>query len=99
MASEYTIHLPTTNVTVAGVTVTGTGLNTSKPEVAVASAASNESGNSQGTIIRTKYLAVDRNLEIKFPGLILGTNKSVAIDVVENTSESACSIEGFYKDA
>ena len=98
LASEYTVHLPTTEVTVTGTTVTGTNLNTSSSNVADASAASNESNNSQGNVIGTIFAAVDSNHSVEVPGLILGKNKSIAVDVVENTTESAVSIIGHYAD-
>lgn len=98
VASEYTIHLPTTEVTVTGVTVTGTNLNTASSNVADASAASDETNNSQGDIVFTRFLAVDSESKINTRGLILGKNKSVAIDVVADTSESAVTIRGFYEN-
>lgn len=98
VASEYTVHLPTTEVTVTGVTVTGTNLNTGSSNVAEASAASNETNNTQGNIVETKYLAVDANADISFVGLILAKNKSLAVDVVEDTAESAITITGHYAD-
>ena len=96
-ASEYTIHLPTTEVTVTGTTVTGTNLNTGKSNVAAASAASDETNNTQGNVVFTRFMAVDSNASINTRGLILGKNKSVAIDVVADTSESAATIRGFYE--
>lgn len=99
VASEYTIHVPTSEVTPAGVTVTGFALNTAKSEVAEADAKSNESNNTQGTIIRTLYMQVDEDADVDTAGLILAKNKSVAVDVVENTSESAITVIGFYKEA
>ena len=96
-ASEYTVHIPTTEVTVTGATVTGTNLNTASSNVAAASAASNETNNTQGNVVFTRFLAVDSNAVINTRGLILGKNKSVGIDVVEDTSESAATIRGFYE--
>jgi len=97
-ASEFTVHLPTTEVTVTGTTVTGTNLNTAKTNVAEASVASDETNNSQGNVIGTVWLAVDASKDIETPGLILGKNKSVAVDVVEATTEVAATIIGHYAD-
>ena len=97
-ASEYTVHLPTTEVTVTGSTVTGTNLNTASSNVAEASAASDETNNSQGNVLATLFLPVDSNDTFETPGLILGKNKSVAVDVVADTSESAVTIMGHYED-
>lgn len=99
LESEYTVHLPTTEVTVTGTTVTGTSTNTSKGEVAVAIAASKETNNSQGNVIGTVFMAINSNVAIDVRGIILGTNKSIAVDVVADTAESAVSIVGFYKEA
>lgn len=96
-ASEYTIHLPTTEVTVTGATVTGTNLNTGSSNVADAQAASDETNNTQGDIVFTRFLAVNSNASINTRGLILGKNKSVAIDVVADVAESAVTIRGFYE--
>ncbi len=100
VASEFTIHLPTTEVTVTagsgGAVVTGTNLNTASSNVADASAASNESNNSQGNVIGTVFLAIDRSQLFLTPGLILGKNKSIGIDTVEDTTEAAVTIMGHY---
>lgn len=98
LASEYTIHLPTTEVTPTGTAVTGTNLNTGSSKVADADAKSDETNNSQGNIIKTVYLAVDSEHPEETPGLILAKNKSVAVDVVANTAESAVTIIGHYAD-
>lgn len=100
VASEYTVHLPTAEVTVTagpgGAAVTGTNLNTASSNVADATAASDESNNSQGNVVFTRFMAVDTNEKIFTAGLILGKNKSVAVDVVEDTSESAVTIRAHY---
>lgn len=96
VASEYQIHLPTTEVTPTGTAVSGTNLNTGKADVADASAKSDETDNSQGIILFTPMLAVDANLTINTVGLILAKNKSVAIDVVAETSESGVTIRAHY---
>jgi len=97
-ASEYTIHLPTTEVTVTGTTITGTNLNTTSANVAEATAAADETNNSQGNVLATMFLAVDSNDTFETPGLIIGKNKSVAVDVVVDTTESAVTIIGHYED-
>jgi len=102
VASEFTIHLPTTEVTVTagsgGAVVTGVNLNTTSSNVADASAASNESNNSQGDVICTVFLAIDRSQLVSTSGLILGKNKSIAVDTVEDTTEAAITIIGHFQD-
>jgi len=97
-ASEFTVHLPTTEVTVTGTTVTGTNLNTGSSNVAEATGASDETNNSQGNVIGTVWLGVDASKDVETPGLILGKNKSVAVDVVEATTEVAATIIGHFAD-
>ena len=97
--SEYTIHIPTSEVTVGGgATITGTNLNTTSSNVADASAQSNETGNVQGNVIGTVFLAIDRDAVFETPGLILGKNISVGVDVVADATECAVTITGHYAD-
>jgi len=96
--TEAIIHLPTTEVTVTGTTVTGTNLNTGSSNVAEATAASDDTDNAQGNIIRTVFMAADSNHSEETPGLILGKNKSVAIDTVNTENRIAATIIGHYAD-
>ena len=98
-ASEYTLHLPTTEVTPSGGTVvTGTNLNTASSNVADAVSRSDEENNTQGNVIGTVWLAIDRHYKFLTPGLILGKNKSIGIDAVVTTAETAATIVGHYQD-
>lgn len=97
-ASQWQVHLPTTEVTVTGSTVVGTNLNTGRQSnVADAVAASAETNNSQGNIIFTPMMAADINLTINTIGLIISKNKSVAVDVVTAGSEAGVTIRAFFK--
>jgi len=98
-ASEFTIHVITAvDATVTGVTVTGFNLNTGSANVADASAASDETGYSaQGTVVTTLFLLAETNQTILTPGLILAKNKAIAVDVVDTTTEVACTIVGHYE--
>lgn len=98
-ASEYTLHLPTVEVTLSGGSVvTGTNLNTASSNVADALSRSDEEGNTQGNVIGTVWLAIDRNYRFLTPGLILGKNKSIGIDIVAASAETAATIVGHYED-
>lgn len=98
-ASEYTLHLPTAEVTLSGGSVvTGTNLNTGSSNVAEAQSRSDEEGNTQGNVIGTVWLAVDRHYKFLTPGLILGKNKSIGIDVIATTIETAATIVGHFED-
>ena len=99
LAAEYQIHLPTTEVTPTGGTlVTGTNINTTSSNVADAVARSDETNNVQGNILHIVFMATNVTVGIQIPGLILGKNKSVGIDVVDNVVESAATITGHYED-
>ena len=49
-------------------------------------------------MLEAVWLAVDRNTTINTGGLILGKNKSVAVDVVEATTEASVTVVGHYED-
>lgn len=101
-ATQFKIHLPTTDVTVVagsgGAVVTGTNLNTASSEVADASAATDETGNSLGDTVRSLFLAINGEHSEPTPGLLLGKNKSVAIDCVTEPGTAAASIIGHYEE-
>ena len=99
-AAEFTIHLPTTDVTVNGTVVTGTNLNTGSPNVADTSAASNETGNSISTSneLFSQFLPINAERNTETPGLILGKNKSIAVDAITEPGTAAVSIIGHYAD-
>lgn len=96
VASQYQIHLPTTEVTPTGTVVAATVLNTGKVGSPDVTAKSDETNNSQGAVLFTPMLAVDSNLTINTVGLTLAKNKSIAVDVVEDTSESGVTIRAHY---
>ncbi len=99
--SEYTVHMPTTEVTPTGGTlITGTNINNGAgtANVADAVARADETNNAQGNVIATRWLAINRGKRIYTPGVILGKNKSIAVDVVETVTETAVSIVGHYAD-
>ena len=100
-ATEFTVHLPTTDVTVAGgAVVTGTNLNTTSSNVADADSRSNESGNAIATsnLLTTVFLAINAFATIETPGLILGKNKSIAVDAITEPGTAQVNIVGHYSD-
>ena len=97
IASEYRVHLPTTEVeTPTGTAVVGTNLKVGDSAAADAIAKSDETTNTEGSVVFTPMMGVDSNLTINTVGLHLSQNKSVAINVIEDTSESGVSIRGHY---
>lgn len=97
-ATQFRIHLPTTEVTPTGTAITGTNLNTASSNVADASAKSNESDNSLGNTVRTLFLPINGEKSEETPGVILGKNKSIAIDCITEPGTAAATIVGHYAD-
>ena len=97
--TRWVIHLPTTNVTVAGAaTIVGVNLNTGSNNVADAVAEQAETGNSQGDIIWSgETQATSSPQEIHFDdALSLHKNKSVGIDIVGEPAVVDVSIIAFF---
>lgn len=94
--SEFTIHLPTTEVTVTGTSVTGVLINTTKAGAAASNAASDETNNTQGDVIGTAFLLANTTEELDFEGVIIAKNKSIAVDQVADAALAAVSIYGHY---
>lgn len=97
--TRWVIHLPTTNVTVAGdATIVGVNMNTGSINVADASAARGETGNSQGNVIWSgETQATSDPIEIDFhDSLALAKNKSVGIDIVGDSAAVDVTILGFF---
>jgi hypothetical protein len=92
------IHFPTTNVTVAGTTVTGVNTNTSSSNVAEASAATDETGNTIGDIFWAHEIyAANGPTYIPLPGTVLAKNKSIAVDFVSDCGVVGATFEGHYE--
>ena len=92
------IHYPTTNVTVAGTTVTGVNINTSSSNVADASAATDETGNSLGDIFWAHEIyAANGPTVIDLSGSILAKNKSIAVDFVADCAVVGATFEGHFE--
>jgi len=96
--TSVVVHLPTSEVTPTGTAVTGTNINTGSSNVADALAKSDETNNTQGNVLRIAFLASNSNIIIDTPGVILGKNKSIGIDVVNTTQQIAATVIGHYED-
>ena len=90
--TRVVIHLVTADVTLAGITIVGTNLNTNSSNVAPASAIRDETGNTQGTIIWSgEIFAASQPQVIEWDGaVILGKNISIGVDYV--TDPTACDV-------
>ncbi len=97
--TRVVVHVPTTEVTVTGTTITGVNLNTGSANVAEASAARDETNNSQGNIIWSGEIqATGEPYFIDFAGaLILGTNSSIGVDYVADVAACDVTITGHYQ--
>ena len=97
-ASKVQVHIPA-NPTVAGTAVTGTNLNIKSGNVAEATAKQDETGNTQGTILQSEYIAADGTLTLfKEDGyeIILGKNDCIAVDIVTAGTMAYGHITGYY---
>jgi hypothetical protein len=92
------IHYPTTNVTVAGTVVVGVNTNTSSSNVAEASAATDETGNTIGDIFWAHEIyAANGPTFIPLAGSVLAKNKSIAVDFVADCGVIGATFEGHYE--
>jgi hypothetical protein len=97
--TRVVIHLVTADVTVAGTTITGINLNTGSTAVAEASAARDETGNTQGSVIWSgEIYAAGPPVEVDFrSAVILNTDKSIGVDFVSASTAGDVTIMGRYK--
>lgn len=99
IATRWIIHIPTTNVTVAGATtIVGFNLNTGSNNVADAAAEQDETGNSIGDQVWAgETQATSTPIKIEFDdALALHKNKSIGIDIVSEPAVVDVSIIGFF---
>ena len=96
-ATEVAIHVPTTEVTPAGTTVTPRNLNTGSKVVADMTAKRDETNNTQGNIYWAGFVPANDALHVDFHGaLVLATNESLGIDLVSAATGCACTILGYF---
>ncbi|MFA5163818.1 MAG: hypothetical protein WC441_04875 [Patescibacteria group bacterium] len=100
--TQVQVHA-TANYTWAGTEVTGVNLNRTSANTANAIAYTNESGNTQGSIIITKTtneLATDQfSIKCNLDGaIILDYNQAIAVDLVADSAVFKCTIVGHYID-
>lgn len=95
------IHIPTSEVTVTAgnAVVVGRNLNTGSSNVAEASAASDETNNTQGDIIwSAEIYAVSGPFYVDFQGaVILAKNVSIGVDYVIDVAALDVTIIGFFE--
>jgi len=97
-ASKVQLHTPA-SPTAAGTAVTGTNLNIASGNVAEATAKQDETGNTQGTILHSEYIAANGTLTmLKEDGyeIILGKNDCIAVDLVTAGTMAYGHITGYF---
>ena len=93
------VHLPTSEVTMAGTSITGINLNTGRNDVADADARRDETGNTQGDPIWTgEVFAIGDAVHIEWGGaLILAKNKAVGVDFTVAATAADVVFWGFFE--
>ena len=93
------VHLPTSEVTMAGTLITGVNLNTARNDVANADARRDETGNTLGDLIwSTEIYAIGDAAHIPWGGaLILGKNKAVGVDFTVAATAADVVFWGFFE--
>jgi hypothetical protein len=100
--AQFQIHSPAYSASFTGTAVTGVNLNRKSLEVAQAVAYADETANTQANIIETirnnevgtDQFEVNRNYD---GAIILGYQKSIAIDIVEESGAFQATVLGYYK--
>ncbi len=92
--SEFTVHLPTVEVSPTGTTVSAVKLNTGKVGAPEVDARSDETNNAQGDVIESFFTLASKRLTIDLTGIILAKNKSIAIDQVADTALASATFYG-----
>jgi hypothetical protein len=95
-ASVVIVHVPTSNVTMAGTAVTGVCLNQANKEVAEATGIADETGNTQGNVVaRGRIAAAGNSLELECP-VILAQDQMIGVDFVTVGGAASVTIFGFF---
>lgn len=97
--TRVVVHIPTSEVTMAGTIITGVNLNTGRNDVADADARRDETGNTQGDLVWTGELfAIGDPFHIHWGGaLILAKNKSVGVDFTVAATAADVVFWGFFE--
>lgn len=98
VATRYEVHIVTADITPAGTTVTGFNMNTGSAKVADAISKSDETANTQGTVIYDITLLATTNLTLFTLGIILAKNISIGVDQVTESTSGNITIVGHFGD-
>lgn len=96
--SRFDVHLVVVAYTSAGSAIVVEPINTILAKVADAEAFGDETGNVQGNIIESPYLAADDKCPLLMDGVILRRNTAIAVDMAETATEFSISVWGHYED-
>ena len=96
-ATKVQVHIPA-NPTAAGTAITGTNLNRSSNRAPEATAKQDETGNTQGTIIKNTYIAANGllNLLRENECVVLQQNQCIGVDLVTVGTMAYGQIIGHY---
>ena len=97
VATRYEVHIVTADITPAGGAATGFNMNTNSGNVAVATAKSNETANTQGTVIYDVSLLATTTFTLHTDGLLLAKNISLGIDQVAESTAGNVTIVGHFE--
>ena len=97
--TRVVVHIPTSEVTPTGTSITGRNMNSASSNAAEATAIRDETNNSQGNIYWSGEIQAATNpYEINFhDGLILGQNESIGIDYVADVGACDVTIIGYFE--
>lgn len=99
--TQVIIHVPTSEVTMAGTAVVEVNLNTNSGRTASMDSRANETGNSiaAGTHVASFFMLASVTTAVGFEGaLILGTNEGVFVDFVDVGTGATVTILGDFED-
>ncbi len=95
----YDFHIVTAKYTATGTEITGTNMNTNFASSATATAYHDETGASQGTVIKEyRALVGDTYYDFADMGIVLKEGVAFGIDQVTESDSGAVSIKGYFID-
>ncbi len=95
----YDFHIVTAQYTAAGTAIVGTNMNTNFANTASVTAIHDETGNTQGTVIK-EYIALlaDTYYDFTDMGIILKEGTSFGVDQITASDSGAVSIKAYFID-
>jgi len=95
---EAELHRVTAAYTSAGTAVVGVNLNGASGKVAQASAISDETGNTQGTVVRRFFLSTSEYTLDMESAVIAAPGQAIGLDLTVGGSQCYWSVIGYFKN-